>query len=118
MTIQYNDWTLKVVSDGIEVTTKAVVSEWDAWGPNGYVRRQMPYGTYSAWSLTCLERGTVAWANSVIGSLQAQMGSLLSGSLEFNEGDLYSGTFIAYVRGVNWHFENRDRVFTVDFQAE
>ncbi len=41
-----------------------------------------------------------------------------NGTLIFNEGDLYSGTFAAYVRGVNWHFENRDRVINVSFQAE
>ena len=118
MTVQYNGWTLKVVNDGIEVSTSSVVAEWDAWNNNRYTKKQRPYGTYTSWSVTCLERGTVAWANSVIGSLETHMGSLISGSLVFNEGDLYSGTFTAYLRGVNWHCENRDRVIQVDFQAE
>lgn len=118
MTVIYNGWTLKVPADGIEVYMKPVVTEWDAWDQEKYKRKQQAFGTYTGWTIQVVEHGTVAWSNSVAGSLQAQAGSLISGSLVFNEGDLYSGTFTAYVRGVQWHFENRDRYITVDFQAE
>jgi hypothetical protein len=108
---------MMVQADGIDITNNSVVAEWDSWGTVGYIKRQQPYGTYSQWTLTCLEPGTVVWANSIIGSLLAMQGSMVSASLVFNEGNLYSGTFTAYVRGLTWHIENRDRFYKVDFQA-
>ena len=116
MTISFNDWILTVQQDGLEEGIHVTASEWDGWGSVGFARKQRPYGTWRTWVLNGMELGLITYSNSVIGSLSRYAGSLLPGDFEVNEASWSSGTWSTYIRDLSWHYENRDRFYTVTLQ--
>jgi len=121
LTISYNGWVIRVEDQGMDESVGVPRAEWETWSTSKtkYVKMQKIFGTYvTSWTLTCMERGTVTWANSVVGSLKTFAAGTVAGSLVFNEGDLYSGTYMAFLTSLDWKFQSRDRFYTLHLQEE
>jgi len=121
LTIMYNGWAIRVEDTGFDESVNVPRAEWETWSTSKtkYVKMQKTFGTFvTSWTLMCMERGTVTWANSVVGSLKTFAAGTVAGSLVFNEGDLYSGTYMAFLTKLDWTVKGRERYYSLSLQEE